>query len=90
MFDILGKQHRHRHRRTHTVVGTQRRIIRIYPIPFDTRADRITIEIMRRIRRFLRHHINMRLQNHPGFFRHTRPGRRLIKINIALVIRTRL
>ena len=53
-------------RHTDTVVGTERRTFGLHPAIDDLRADGILVEVERRVRIFLAHHIHMGLKNDAG------------------------
>ena len=48
------------------VVGTERRTFGLHPAIDDLRADGILVEVERRVRIFLAHHIHMGLKNDAG------------------------
>ena len=58
----------------------------MHPAIDDLRPDGVGGEVVRRIRGFLRHHIDVPLQNHAGLIGHARTMRRLANINIALFV----
>lgn len=75
-------------RRAHAVLSAPSVVLSVHPAVFDMRSYRIALKIVRRIRRFLRHHIDMRLQNHPSFMFHACADGGFIQINIAFFVQT--
>ena len=86
MLDIVGKSHGQAHGRTEAVICAQRGLRGVHPAIDDLRPDGVGGEIVRRIGGFLRHHIDVPLQNHAGLIGHARALRRLADINIAFFI----
>ena len=86
VLDIVGKSHSQTHGRTEAVICAQRGLRGVHPAVDDLRPDGVGGEIVRRIGGFLRHHIDVPLQNHAGLISHVRALRRLADINIALFV----
>ena len=58
-------QHGQNRRRTDTVVSPQRRTVGRHPVAVDVGADRVFQEVELLVVVLLRHHVEMRLQDHP-------------------------
>ena len=64
MADILRGQHSQSRCHSDAVVCSQRRTLCLHPLPVNIRLDRVFIEIMRRVRIFLTHHVHVCLEHH--------------------------
>ena len=67
-------QHGQNRRRTDTVVGPQRRTVGRHPVAVDVGADRVFQEVELLVVVLLRHHVEMRLQDHPRTVLHALRG----------------
>ena len=75
VLQVLGLHHSQDGCHAQSVVGTQRGALCLHPLTVYPRLYGVGLEVMRRLRRLLRHHVHVGLQDHTLAVFHARCGR---------------